>query len=304
MRTISEKQIEDVLQNKPDLIETGLSYVDRQISLGNRRIDLLFTDKDSQLLVVELKKGEIQRKDVGQIIEYMGYFLEQKEKRKLEHNIRTMLIGSKVPDQMKLSLNYFGVEWKEIDHEIVIKHLDVEPSLEKPSIIPHQIETMKKTIFQERVRTGNYKWALPLSKVGEQFKEIYPGLTSMSRLPKKGPNVKIMTDISHVHFEWYVRGPIYQKSLEVGLHIEHRTDIGWNSHMLEQLKQYRSQFDEIMGEPVFYGPHHDKGIPRKNANRISIERSFTNFDKKLVGWAVERMRKFYDFWNPIISDIK
>jgi len=303
MEPISEKQIEDVLQTNPELIEKGLTFIDRQIPLGNRRIDLMFTDKDEQLLVVELKRGEIRRKDIGQIIEYMGYFLERKNELKIGTSIRTMLIGSKVPEPMQLSLTYYGVEWKEIDINVIRKHLGLQLVPEVSVAESAEISSLKKAIFNERVRTGNYKWALPLAKVGEQFKEFYPKLTKMSRLPKKGPNVKILTDISHVHFEWYVRGPSNHKVLEVGVHIERGKNVEWNNSMLNRLKQNQSEFDEIIDEAVFYGAHNDTGIPRKYATRISVEQEFSIFTEDLITWAVQSMRKFYDYWNPIISNI-
>lgn len=263
----------------------------------------MFSDKDNQLLIVELKKGEIQRKDIGQIIEYMGYFLERKKELKHDTSIRTMLIGSKVPDQIQLSLNYYGVEWKELDKNIIRQHLKSSVLPEEKTPLSPEISTIKKSLFNKRVRTGNYKWALPLAKIGEQFKEHYPDLTRMSRLPKKGPNVKILTDLNHVHFEWYIRGPLNNKVLEVGLHIERGKDVDWNNEMLNKFRQYKDEFVEILGEKVFYGPHHDKGVPRKFATRISVERPFSIVDEDLMTWAVHVMRKFYDFFNPIISTL-
>jgi len=308
VESITEKQIEDVLQHNPDIIEDGLIFLDRQVPLGNRRIDLMFSDKDSQILVVELKKGEIQRKDIGQIIEYMGYFLERKNELKHDTSIRTMLIGSKVPDQIQLSLNYFGVEWKELDKDIIRQHIDLLPLPEKKDLVMPEttdqelpeITTIIKSLFNEEARTVNYKWALPLAKIGEQFKEHYPNLTRMSRLPKKGPNVKILTAQSHVHFEWYIRGPSREKVLETGIHIERGKNIEWNNEMLNKFRIYECEFEEILGEKVFYGPHHDTGVPRKYATRISVERTFKNIDEDLMNWAVNTMRKFYDFFNPII----
>jgi len=41
---------------------------------------------------------------------------------------------------------------------------------------------------------------------------------------------------------------------------------------------------EILGEKVFYGPHHDKGVPRKFATRISVERPFSIVDEDLMTW--------------------
>ena len=82
---------------------------------------------------------------------------------------------------------------------------------------------------------SKYPWALYLMEIGEEFKKrYYPNLTKMSNLPKKGPNVKIQTNQRNVHFEWFIRS----KVLEVGLHIENRTNKEWNYLLLDKLKKY------------------------------------------------------------------
>ena len=39
---ILEKQFEDILCKYPELIEEGLTFLNRQVTIYNRRIDILF----------------------------------------------------------------------------------------------------------------------------------------------------------------------------------------------------------------------------------------------------------------------
>jgi hypothetical protein len=59
MYILSEKDFEDILAIHPELIEEGLVLLERQRQLENRRTDLIFADKDSNLLLTELKRDII-----------------------------------------------------------------------------------------------------------------------------------------------------------------------------------------------------------------------------------------------------
>jgi hypothetical protein len=227
-------------------------------------------------------------KKTGMIMEYGS----QKDMIKLtSHAVR---IGKTIITNNKIN---------NMSHLLDSKGVELKPHLVNKEIKPPDI-LVNPDLENIRGNAGNNKWSPPLAIIGEQFKQYYPNLTKMSRLPKKGPNVKILTDISYMHFEWYVRGPSNQKVLEVGLHIERKKESGWNHTILYKLKQHKSNFDNIMETPVFYGAHHDRGNPRKYATRISIEREFSNFTDDLTKWAVQSMRFFYDYWNPIISRLQ
>lgn len=116
MFSFTERDMEEVVAKHPDLIEDGLTLLDRQVFIGLLRVDLLFRDKFGDTLVVELKRGTIKREHVGQIMEYSGTLYNNKP-------VRLMLIGNRVPPSFKKSLEYHGIEWKEISEEQIIQYL-------------------------------------------------------------------------------------------------------------------------------------------------------------------------------------
>jgi RecB family endonuclease NucS len=56
---VLEKNFENVLHKYPELIEDGLKFSGRQVSVGGKFVDLLFIDRFGQKLVIELKKGSL-----------------------------------------------------------------------------------------------------------------------------------------------------------------------------------------------------------------------------------------------------
>lgn len=113
-----EKHFENVLQRYPELIEEGLKFSGRQVSVGGKYVDLLFEDRFGQKLIIELKKGIIKREHVAQLLDYEGYFLTADNP-----NIRVMLIGNRVPPNLRNSLDHHGFEWKEIPVSELITYL-------------------------------------------------------------------------------------------------------------------------------------------------------------------------------------
>jgi hypothetical protein len=115
---VLEKDFEDILSSNPELIEDGLRLLGRQVSLKGKFADLVFEDRFGQKLVIELKKGIIKREHVAQLLDYEGYFLSPDDP-----NIRVMLIGNRVPPNLRRSLDHHGIEWKEIRVTTLIEHL-------------------------------------------------------------------------------------------------------------------------------------------------------------------------------------
>jgi len=73
-----EKDLESYLINNLDHIETGLKPYKsteeaRQYNTDIGRIDILAIDKNSKLVVIELKAGEADRQTLGQIIPYVSW---------------------------------------------------------------------------------------------------------------------------------------------------------------------------------------------------------------------------------------
>lgn len=106
---MNESQFEDILMKYPELIEEGLSLIGRQVRIHGKYLDLLFEDRRGQKLIVELKKGAILRKHVGQLMDYEGDLLTPDDP-----TVRVMLIGNRVPNNLRRALDHHGFEWKEL----------------------------------------------------------------------------------------------------------------------------------------------------------------------------------------------
>jgi len=418
-------------------IEKGLSLKGRQVSFHGKRVDLLFVDRFGDTLIVEIKRGRINRDHVSQILDYLGEVGKSNDER-----IRLMLIGSIVPVNWKNALDRQGMEYREIterDYFDYLEKFDVKmynkyaedndppekdhtpdinysnsvwdkiskygeaqlgnqipllnPKIHSTFTITELSENYLKIdklainlsaeLFMEsfqhvaqhktwlkigasRINTkhdtlegflkrkyfngsmnalstatwvaailvyshneiefnrksrgqaikyklepkktkqyleidSKYPWALQLMEIGEKFKEQYPKLSKMSDLPKRGSNVKIHTTKENIHFEWYIRGPPKNKVFEIGVHIESKTNKEWNYQILNSLKTHQNNFENIIGSPVFHGSHSNTGNPYNRYTRISIERPFSIIDTELKKWAFDSMKKFYDYYTPIIN---
>ena len=132
MLTLSEKQIEELIYSCPWLLDERFLIPDivgaegekgRQINLGKRNsrfIDLLFKDtRDNRPVIVELKRGKLQRESIAQILEYRALLLSLDEEKKeywekeFEQNFhipKLILVGSSADEETILSANLAGVE--------------------------------------------------------------------------------------------------------------------------------------------------------------------------------------------------
>jgi uncharacterized protein DUF4268/endonuclease NucS-like protein len=106
---MKEKEFEEIICKYPELIETGLKLKGRQVNIKGKYVDLLFEDRHGQRLVVELKRGPVLRKHIGQLMDYEGHFLLEDDP-----TVRVMLVGNKFPNNLRLSLDHHGFEWKEL----------------------------------------------------------------------------------------------------------------------------------------------------------------------------------------------
>jgi hypothetical protein len=113
---MNECQFEDILVKYPELVESALSVKGRQIYVDGKYVDILFEDRHGQKLIIELKKGAIIRKHIAQLLDYEGYFLNSDDP-----TVRVMLVGNRVPNNLRKALDHHGFEWKEIT-ESTIKH--------------------------------------------------------------------------------------------------------------------------------------------------------------------------------------
>ena len=105
----TEKDFETALAKYPELIEEGLQLIGRQMTMYGRRMALVFSDRFQRTLIAELKWGPIKDTHIGQIMAYEGILLSS-----TDPSIRVMLIGTRVPPNLRNSLDHHGIAWKEI----------------------------------------------------------------------------------------------------------------------------------------------------------------------------------------------
>jgi len=128
-KLLKEKLIEQILEKNPSLLEEGLKLVKngRQYKTDVSNIDLL-TRKDSQYIVVELKKTRTEDDVVGQILRYMGWVRENLSREKL---VRGIIVVVKGEITNKL--------------EMAIKGLQTSKDLVRVKEVPIMVGEMKDT---------------------------------------------------------------------------------------------------------------------------------------------------------------
>jgi len=65
-----EKSLEDWIEDDPSLLQSGLTIVGRQVPVDAGRIDLLALDPQGRWVVIEIKRGQLRREAVAQVIDY------------------------------------------------------------------------------------------------------------------------------------------------------------------------------------------------------------------------------------------
>ena len=114
----NENDFESALAKYPELIEDGLRLIGRQLVVYGRRMDLVFTDRFQRKLITELKWGPIKDVHIGQIMNYEGILLSGDDP-----SIRVMLIGTRVPPNLRRTLDHHGIAWKEITQAELVSFL-------------------------------------------------------------------------------------------------------------------------------------------------------------------------------------
>jgi len=119
----SERLFEDILVKYPDLIESNLKLIGRQVNHFGKRIDILFEDRFNEKLIIELKKDNLDRNALSQVLEYEGYILSEKDP-----SARVMLIANRIPLNLKKAMDHHGIEYKEITIKQLLMFLEKNDS--------------------------------------------------------------------------------------------------------------------------------------------------------------------------------
>ena len=108
-----EKDIENLLVKYPNefLSKYSLTVKGQQVKLGTYYADIVFEDKQGNMIIAEIKRGILRRDALGQAIEYYG-LLRKKEPNK---EIKLMLVANVIPEAMTaFPGEKLGVEFVEI----------------------------------------------------------------------------------------------------------------------------------------------------------------------------------------------
>ena len=113
-----EKDLVNFLATNISLVERGLQLKQKQFQTDVGRIDLLCTDKEDNLVVIETKKGKESDKVVGQVSRYMGWVKLKLVKQ--DQKVRGIIITNEPDDQLNyavaphdnIKLKYYKVKFE------------------------------------------------------------------------------------------------------------------------------------------------------------------------------------------------
>jgi hypothetical protein len=140
----TEKDFETLLVRYPELIEDGLRLLGRQVTVHGRRMDLLFEDRFGRQLITELKWGPIKDEHIGQLMCYEGLLLSADDP-----TLRVMLIGTRVPPNIRRTLDHHGIAWKEITAARISSFLVTRGD---PELVPLFVETDRPELTPKSLR--------------------------------------------------------------------------------------------------------------------------------------------------------
>ena len=130
-----EREFEDTLIARPDMLMPGLTLVGRQLQTASGPLDLLGVDADGRLVVYELKRGDTPRDAISQAIDYASWL------DSLDFDELSQRISEHVPAGLSRAFEVFADWYAESFAEeqfsemrpsrIVLVGLGIEPSAER-----------------------------------------------------------------------------------------------------------------------------------------------------------------------------
>ncbi len=121
-----KKDLQNFLVKNLDLIEPGLELYENEgitgteYTAGNRFADILATDSDNDLVVIELKVSKGYDRVIGQILRYMAWI--EKNLADESQKVRGMIIARQISEDLKLACSKIAdVELMEYELSVKIK---------------------------------------------------------------------------------------------------------------------------------------------------------------------------------------
>jgi hypothetical protein len=108
---MTEREMEDLLWAYPQkFVNEPLTQFERQPSSDVGRADLVFTDRIGRLLVVELKRGTLERGAILQLVDYFGMM----KSRFPDKCVELMVVANRIPVERRLACEQYDVTAVEI----------------------------------------------------------------------------------------------------------------------------------------------------------------------------------------------
>ena len=106
---ITREKLKTILAKYPELIEPGLKYKTQNMNLYGLNIDILFQDRETKRLAVQVRTLPFEHEHIGEIVSYQEAVLSSEA-----GDLRLMLVADKIPENLQTALQHNGVSWKEI----------------------------------------------------------------------------------------------------------------------------------------------------------------------------------------------
>lgn len=109
----------DVVQHiidDPSCVEEGLRIQKQEKQVNSGMIDLFAYDQNHVPVIIEVKRSLATISNVHQLRMYVNDIQHESEKA----NVRGILCAPRIPDMVRNLLKDYDLEWKEVDHEIVL----------------------------------------------------------------------------------------------------------------------------------------------------------------------------------------
>lgn len=117
--------INEIISN-PDIVEEGLRISKREKHVKSGMIDLFGYDMNHTPVVIEVKRSLASISAVHQLRMYVNDI----KKDVNEANVRGILCAPRIPDMVKNLLSDYGLEWQEVERNIVLP-FDFQKSLKE-----------------------------------------------------------------------------------------------------------------------------------------------------------------------------
>ncbi|MEM2777063.1 MAG: DUF4268 domain-containing protein [Candidatus Bathyarchaeia archaeon] len=325
----NEEDLHKLLENNIDILayneDEKFYLLGSHLKIRGSEIDLLLTNEDGDLTIVELKRGRTPREVIAQILEYASILhnldLDELEKKvdiskvfnkikevnpdleydeeqffeKIKECLKSgkfnlLIVSYEIDETIKDIMNYL----RDV-YEVKIQGIEFKYYKDKNS--EFEIFAMNP-IGEEEVEEIENKELTPsekrnieiFSELLEDFKERNPGVTY--RKSTKGNYLRIPAGYSGIHFEWV----IHKDWVEVGLHFE-KSNKDENLKILKFFQDKKSELENKIHEGLTFDENWGE-----NWTRIYAKRSRDNLGDDVKKWMKDVMNAFYEKLKPYLDE--